>query len=337
MTIPPPIWASLPTDPNIPRPPLVKFFPETIEITELASCSCANPRNKYSPIYPTSTRPCVIYGFSHACSSHIELQACLLCRRRWIGPECSDLGLFNFNNRVLLTCELLDDYTSAYTTSETPFAAWVTVTTRRYESQQSEFKFMTEQMFRAVWFAYIKLLYLEGDMQCPHCGPSPETTIWDGVTLAFNRKHLLPSLQPPTVICDDSLNRGRCRYLYKQQLLPDKKLRTLVRGIITGRSLLLADTSRNEVGDRRDDQEGDGGNSEDGEEKGMGRSSAAKVKKELLARIEAIPGACNSLSDVDAGLGDLFTQHFGLIALAQKRWGPPVYRQFFVQVCVDKK
>jgi CxC4 like cysteine cluster associated with KDZ transposases len=270
-----------------------------------------------------------------------------MCHRRFIGPECGDIGLFNFNNRVLMTHNLLDDYTSCFTSSETPFTAWVAVTARRYESEHSDHKFVSEPMLRAAWFSYVKLQYLDGDMECPDCGPSPENIIWDGVTLAFHRKHLLPTLCPPTTICDDSVIREKTRYVYNQQLLPEKGLRKLVREIITGPPLLPVESGKGmveaQVTHKRQDnsgggEEGDAGDGSD-EEIGDGISAkskrtdaGAKARKELLARIEAIPDACERLSNVNAGLGEVFSHHFGLLAIVQRRWGLRSYVQLFSQV-----
>ena len=283
----------------------------------------------------------MVYDICKAYDRIIELQACNLCRRR-IGPDCNKMRIFNYNNRILLTHDLLDDYTSAYTTSETPFTAWVTVVTRRYESQESKHKFLSEQMFRATWFAYIQLQYLDGDMECPRCGPSPQNTIWDGVTLAFSQKHLLPSLQPPTAIVNDAPVRDRTRYIYKQQLIPDKELRSLVRAILSGPSLLLAKTGsvgtanldgQVQIGTSPNDDDDDDG--EDNTDTGDVGQNSAKANKDFLARIEAIPLACRKLTEVDASLGVLFEEHFGLIALIERRWGTSVYHKFFVQVWLN--
>jgi hypothetical protein len=230
-----------------------------------------------------------------------------------------------------MTHELLNDYTSAYTTSETPFVAWVTVVARRYESQQSEHKFLSEGMFRATWFAYIGLQYLGGDMACPLCGPSPETTIWDGVTLAFNQKHLLPSLEPPTTISDFAPVRDDTRYVKKPQLLPDKGLRRLVRGIVSGPSLLLAG-SVSTASTNLDGRQSPDTSDDDETEIGQTINLANEEKKEYLARIEAIPSACEQLTAENAGLGELFSEQFGLKALVERRWGISVYRRFFLQV-----
>jgi hypothetical protein len=41
------------------------------------------------------------------------------------------------------------------------------------------------------------------------------------VTLAFNRKHLLPMLELPTVMQPESVERTTTRYVSNQQLLVD--------------------------------------------------------------------------------------------------------------------
>ncbi|KAF8877541.1 hypothetical protein BD779DRAFT_1475196 [Infundibulicybe gibba] len=156
--------------------------------------------------------------------SVVETQACRLCNHRFIGPDCQELGIFNFNNQVMFTHEILDDYTSNYTTSETPFAAWVAILARRYTIHETGGAFVSEKMFRSIWFAYVKLQYLGNDMICPRCGPCPETTIWDGVTLAFNRKHLLPTLEPPTTLHERAISRDKTCYHPGQQLIPDSNL-----------------------------------------------------------------------------------------------------------------
>ncbi|KAF8869348.1 hypothetical protein BD779DRAFT_1614536 [Infundibulicybe gibba] len=145
------------------------------------------------------TRPCTVYTLTRSYESHIELQICARCssrHRQFIGGDLRELGLFNFNNRILMTHDLLDDYTASYTSSETPFVAWVGVVSRRYQRHASPKKFIPDSVFRAAWFAYSRLQWLVGDMECPTCGPTPEDTIWDGVTLSFSKKHLLPSLRP---------------------------------------------------------------------------------------------------------------------------------------------
>lgn len=351
LVIPPPSWAKLQSDPYIiERPPPLQFSPSIIPITPLASCCCSVPRTMYTGGLPTREQPCMIYTLTCVYSSIIELQACMSCHRRFIGPDCRELGLFNFNNRLLFTHDLLDEYTSAFTMSETPFTAWIEVISRRYQNHSgSRPRFVTEEMFRAVWFAYAKLIYLEGDMQCLQCGPTPENTIWDGVTLAFHRKHLLPSLHPPTVIHDNATSRGRSRYAWSQQLLPEKKLRKMVRKVLVGPSLVVGVKSQVtpggsvELGEGMNDRVDDGdedGNTDDssGVDAGTKVSQRAqavdKRAKELFSRLEIIPIVYEKLIDVDMGLAEIFNRHFGLKAIIEGVPVPGVYYRVFMQVCV---
>ncbi|KAJ7363896.1 hypothetical protein DFH08DRAFT_682341, partial [Mycena albidolilacea] len=155
------------------------------------------------PALPVLHMQCTVYGLFWVWQCPIELQACLNrgITTGILGRMERDLGIFNYNNQKLFAHDLLDKYTLAYTSSETPFSAWVSVLNWRYElySRQSEHPFVMIEIFRAVWFSFVRLQYLDSSMMCPQCGPSPEATIWDGATLAFNQKHLLPSLELLTV------------------------------------------------------------------------------------------------------------------------------------------
>ncbi|EKM78196.1 hypothetical protein AGABI1DRAFT_28964, partial [Agaricus bisporus var. burnettii JB137-S8] len=155
-----------------------------------------------------------------------------------IGPDCRALGIFNYNNTMLFSHDLLDDYTSCYTTSETPFSAWIKVLTRRYKTwvkpsgaRDNSSLFVDEGVFRAVWFAYINLVDFSGDdMVCPHCGPTPETIIWDGVTLSFNRKQVKESIYPPTTRHQGSIIREG-RYPKPSYFIEDVQIRKLLASI----------------------------------------------------------------------------------------------------------
>ena len=194
---PPPIWARISSDPIWEPLPFFNIYQPLplIRMDGASSCSCTTPRPVYNPFLPIFTRECIVYSVEGCVKTSIQLQKCPACKHRYIGPDCRSYGLFNFNNRTLLTHQLLDDYTNQFTTSETPFIAWVTVTSRRYEDTQASgqlphIPFINDCLFRAVWFSYIRLIRLESDMICPTCGPSPEAVIFDGVTLAFNKKNL---------------------------------------------------------------------------------------------------------------------------------------------------
>jgi hypothetical protein len=256
---------------------------------------------------------------TEACETCIELQRCPSCARRFIGPETRSLALFNYNNRILLSHELLDEYSSAYTSSETPFVAWVTVVSRRYQLRHSPKPFLSEAMFRSIWFSYVRLQHLDSNLLCPECGPIPQDTIWDGITLAFSRKHLLPSLHPPTLSDSQSIQRN-ARYHSGQQLVMDVKLRRAVRKVISGRSLIL---SREDVGSENDGSEND--------ENHIALSE--KAGDELLERIDLIPDVCARLRTVNVELGNIFSKYFGITALREGRHPPIVYRNLFIQVC----
>lgn len=75
----------------------------------------------------------------------------------------------------------------------------------RYGRYTPGARFVDEKVFRNAWFGYASLLALEGDSECPQCSTTPETIIWDGVTLSFNKKQLQNDLYPPTTIHPDSI------------------------------------------------------------------------------------------------------------------------------------
>jgi len=174
----------------------------------------------------------------------IELQLCPnKCsgsRFRHIGPDGATLGVFNYNNRMLFSHDLLDDYTLAYTSSETPFTSWVGVVQQRYRRFSPVASFVSEEIFRAAWFSYSVLQDFGNDMLCPICGPEPSTVIFDGVTVAFGKKHLTTSLRPPTMI-DQHSPRRECNYIKGQAALKDATTCKLVRAVVTGRSLIVTD------------------------------------------------------------------------------------------------
>jgi CxC4 like cysteine cluster associated with KDZ transposases len=316
----PPLWASLPDDPlTYPHAQPLRAVPGILELNDVSRCCCFPIRSAYSPLRPSEHHSCTVYTLTGAHCTRIELQLCPSCPRtlrRFIGPETWDLGVFNFNNRILFTHDLLDEYTSAYTSSETPFVGWVATVSRRYMNHGSERPFVTEKMFRAVWFSYIQLQHLETVLQCHACGPMPQDTIWDGVTLAFSQKHLLPSLQPPTISHENSLRRNEVRYYSHMQWIPDQKLRKAIRKVIQGRSLILQS-------DDEDDEANDS----------QSRSNIMeKNQQDLLDRIEAIPGVQDDLGKFNQSLKDVFSTYFGIQALGAGIEPPAVYRRLLVQV-----
>lgn len=242
LPISPPKWAKIPSDTELyPRPPLIRsllppghFFP----LGPDSSCMCASGRTMYNPTQSSTRRKAKLYTLTSLINVEIEVQNCPTCpskHRRYIGPDLRSSGVFNYNNSILVTHELLDEYTSAFTSSETPFIAWVRHISRRYDDDN--LVFMGPDLFRNVWFAYVSIQEFSNDMVCAVCGPTPDTVIWDGITAAFNKKHLKDSIRPPTTIHPSSITRGSTRYRPKQQLLLDKAIRKAVREALSGPSV----------------------------------------------------------------------------------------------------
>jgi hypothetical protein len=274
----------------------------------------------YNPFLAKEERTCTIYTTTQAYSATIERQRCPTCTHRYhrfIGPEPRNLGLFNFNNQLLFTHALLDEYTSAFTSSETPFAAWVVTVSRRYQVHESCVPFVSEKMLRSVWFAYSQLQSLDTNMDCPECGPDPQDTIWDGVTLAFSQKYQL-SLRPPTTLHEKSQRQEEVRYRAGQQLIPQVQVRKAVRFVIEGRSLVF---------NSDDDWSDDSGN-----DQSQKRGGSEKAKQDLLSRVNAIPDVYAKLKVVNDSLAALFAKHYGVATLIAGTEPPVVYKRLFVQV-----
>lgn len=272
-------------------------------------------RTSYKPYQAVEEADCIIFTLSESVSSKIQLQRCTVCssagrRRRFVGPETWELGIFNFNNRFLFTHDLLDDYTSAFTSSETPFSAWTAGIVRRYATHDSAEPFTSEEVFRAAWFAYVKLQQFDGDMRCSSCGPIPQQVMFDGVTSGFNEKHILPSLQPPTVTHSNSTVR-KSNYIGKQQVIADSKLRKLVKKITSKAppSLPPVDSS--------------------GE-----RSLPAQAG--YIADMQSIVDAGNGLHELEPSLGTIFRENFGARSILSGKTILGVYRRLFKQVSSNR-
>ena len=253
----------------------------------------------------------------------IELQPCptsVPTKRRFIGPDLRELGLFNYNNMAIFSHDLLDDYTSTFCTSETPFVAWITVVSRRYEALKTSF--IGEDLFRSVWFAYVKLQQFPGDMVCSLCGPYPDTIIWDGVTLAFGRKKLLGSLQPPTISGHGAQVRPLTKYQPRQQLIRDAELRNRIRQMLKG------PITSHHVEDTSDA-------SSEEEVPVSARKRDASKAAAAISHIELVDTVRVDLSKICLPLSDLVLTWFGPIAFRERRVVPSEYRNLLRQVSSD--
>ncbi|KAF9522519.1 hypothetical protein CPB83DRAFT_733749, partial [Crepidotus variabilis] len=311
--LPPPVWARIAGDGGPLSVPLMRTVPGLISLDSSSTCSCKEPRSMYDPAQPTDHRPCVIYGLLDASASCVELQKCPSCRFGYVGPECTNLGIFNFNNRSLFTIPLLDDYTSHITKSETPFVSWVASTSCRYEVHQSPIPFIKEKLFRSAWFSFARLLQLGQDMRCPKCGPTPQVTIWDGVTLSFSRKNLLSSLEPPTFVNNQSEAKPATRAETNLQFLSDRSLRKDIVTLYQGPTLVLPPLPSN-----KDNKE---------------TSIAAET---MMKRISLIPGIVTRLAEIHPSLGRSFDQWSGTQLIFGRAKPHSVHRQFFLQIAAEE-
>ena len=148
------------------------------------------------------------------------------------------------------------------------------------------------------------------DMCCLRCGDIPVVTIWDGVTLSFNRKHLLATLKPPTVVDEQSEVRSGVKPQQGLQLIPDKQLRKLMQTALNGKPLSLPKLP-------------DASN---------GPSTPSSVTKEMMDRVGMVPNLVAHLSKIDKDLAGLFDRYFGFPYLFSKGVAPPVYKELFLQV-----
>ena len=313
----PPIWALLPGDSqNAYEQALpVLQVPSAISLDEGARCVCGSSRRLMDE---TTLRKCVVYTLINAQQTFLEVQPCQKCPaflRRSIGPDGRQLGLFNLNNAVLFTHDLLEDYTASFTSSETPFSAWVSVMRKRYA--RSSLPFCHEAIFRNAWFSYSRLQQLDGDMKCPKCGPAPEDVIWDGVSLSFHRKHLLPSLRPPTTVHDKSIIR-ESRYRV-QAPIENLDLRRSMRKIV---EMAIAPSSDSNAAHSADSAVVQGS-----------VPGIEKATHDMASVIELVFRTHNSLKLVNESLASCFYSRISLIAtnsgVSQRR----EYINLFIQVC----
>ncbi|KAF8990382.1 hypothetical protein BDQ17DRAFT_1194969, partial [Cyathus striatus] len=171
--------------------------PTLIELGDNPWCICGSGIEEAGDLLE---KLCIVYGMKSAFQTNIQLHSCLKCRNQYIGPECREIGLLNLNNRSLFTHGLLEHYTTTFTSSETPMAAFTTDTAQTYMSSGNGIPFVSNATFCAAWFAYADLVVLENDMVCEICGLSPKEVIFNGVSISFSHKQIQDTIKPPTTI-----------------------------------------------------------------------------------------------------------------------------------------
>ncbi|EKM81329.1 hypothetical protein AGABI1DRAFT_37971 [Agaricus bisporus var. burnettii JB137-S8] len=316
-------WARIPTDRILyDEPPPVEKVPNPIILIEHSRCSCGHPFHPESGVFE---KECTVYTLIRPLITRIQLQKCPACNTiryssKAIGPDCRELGIFNYNNTLLFSHDLLDEYTSAFTSSETPFSAWIKVVVRRYQKWSTPAGalpfFVDESVFRRVWFGYVGLLELSNDMVCPRCGPAPETVIWDGVTLGYGKKRVLNTIYPPTSKHQDAISRDQ-RYPKNQCLIQDLRLRKLLSSIMSAPISLhdILSKSRNASIDSQID---------------------VNVIDATIEKLREVEEAIELTGEKCGGLQHLLISYYGVSQLQAKGEPAVEARKFFSQISTNE-
>ncbi|GAA5881835.1 hypothetical protein JCM1840_001630 [Sporobolomyces johnsonii] len=144
-----------------------------------------------------------VYYEHKAYEVKLEVARCPRCPfGAFIGPYLIEHGLFNLNNHIGFTRNLLDSFTAHFTASETPFAAFCDAAAQVYAKRDSAF--CRTRTFRAAWYAYARLLQIGTGMSCPHpdCGSQPCIVIADGTVTTTAKRFATGQLRPPTCTFD---------------------------------------------------------------------------------------------------------------------------------------
>lgn len=170
-------------------------------------------------------------------------------------------------------------------------------------------------------------------MICPTCGPSPKAVIFDGVTLAFNRKNLWSTLEPPTAIHPTFIKKDAVRQVPKLQCIPDSKLRHALRDVLRGPPLLISllpDISCLNLDTDADTES----NATDNETEVPNRGQKAQTRKfkAMQAQIKRIPKVLQGLTAVDPHLASFFDRCYGPVAVMSNLNTPQIYQRLLLQV-----
>ena len=196
LPIPPPEWCRLPKDKDLPRIffHAGKDLPTTFLFDDSSRCSCG-VNESFEEVTTTSL---IIYTSVFAIEKQIETRYCPICRntRGRIGPDLGKYGILNWNNKIAFSHELMNAFTSCFTTSETPAYSFHQQIINAYLNDNSR-PFCSIQTFLSAWFAFARLQIIDSNMECFQCGPNPPIIIADGISVAFAKRRV-EGLKPPT-------------------------------------------------------------------------------------------------------------------------------------------
>lgn len=202
LPIPPPRWCRLETDELSSLPPC-SSLPSLLPLDPQSRCCCGSVKPEG---VDATTQQFVVFGLRAVVTCEIEVASCGVCghRLRKYGPDCGSVGVFNWNNRYGFAHELLNEYTSLFTSTTVPFSAFVITRHRAYAESSSPLPFCSTETFTRVWFAFTELQALDSKMECISCGQHPEIVIADGVSIAYSSSKFVQGLLPPSATSDAS-------------------------------------------------------------------------------------------------------------------------------------
>ena len=163
--IPPPAWLLLPGEQLLEKPFHTTDLPEILKLDPSAHCSCGSNQG-----INLTVDDIVIFTTTTAILRKIETSYCISCRNKKgrVGPDLCEFGVFNWNNRVAFSHELMNEYTSRFTTSMTPFFSFRQTIINKYISQQSPRMFVSLYIFTSAYFGFLRIQRLETEMRCLH-------------------------------------------------------------------------------------------------------------------------------------------------------------------------
>lgn len=371
----PPSWARLPADDMAgiktyatPRalPAVLRF-----EEGEIPRCRCG--WTALAAPTPSEIRiiACTIFDLTAAEVCEIEVVDCQRCHARFrqaAGPDLGRLGLFNYNNTRIATHRLLNNFSATFTKLATPFDAYVEVRVREYMESESATPFMSPDIFRTLWFSFVRLQVNEHAFECSICGPDPPVIVADGISAGFDLKQLRQGLRPPTAVDDASPVVEDVIRHDPTALISDAKVRKLAIRLVRWRKALRqtfvddlrqrlpqqtsgeneSDTDSSDEDDASSDEDPIDAEAEDERATRAHTEAQAKASRDELAKarsnMKAVAGAARNIASKkrkagaartgaeDAGrqaLATLFLAHMNLEGTKQEHY---LYWSLFEQV-----
>ena len=116
--IPPPAWLLLPGEQLLEKSFHAMDLPEIFKLDLSAHCSCGSNQG-----INLTVDDIVVFTTTTAILRKIETSYYISCsnKKGRAGSDLCEFGVFNWNNRVAFSHELMNEYTSRFTTSMTPF------------------------------------------------------------------------------------------------------------------------------------------------------------------------------------------------------------------------